>query len=112
MVTSLEPEMVRGNVDAVVLSGGSVYGLDAAGGASAVLCAQGRGATFGASPVPVAVQAILFDLVNGGDKDWLREPVKEQPPYWDLGRDAALAAGATFALGTAGAGVRVPRLQA
>ena len=35
MVTSLEPEMVRGSVDAVVLSGGSVYGLDAAGGASA-----------------------------------------------------------------------------
>ena len=105
MVTSLEPEMVRGNVDAVVLSGGSVYGLDAAGGASAVLCAQGRGATFGGITVPVAVQAILFDLVNGGDKAWLREPVKQRPPYWDLGRDAALAAGDTFALGTAGAGV-------
>lgn len=105
MVTALEPEMLSDNVDAIVLSGGSVYGLDAAGGVSAVLCQQGRGATFGGITVPMAAQAILFDLVNGGDKAWLREPVKERPPYWDLGRDAALAAGTTFALGTAGAGV-------
>ncbi len=105
MVSALEPEMVGQRIDAVVLSGGSVYGLDAAGGASAVLCAQGRGMTFGGITVPVAVQAILFDLVNGGTKDWLTEPVKKRPPYWDLGRDAALAAGQDFALGTAGAGV-------
>jgi L-aminopeptidase/D-esterase-like protein len=105
MVTALEPEMLSDNVDAIVLSGGSVYGLDAAGGVSAVLCQQGRGATFGGITVPMAAQAILFDLVNGGDKAWLREPVKQRPPYWDLGRDAALAAGASFALGTAGAGV-------
>lgn len=105
MVTSLEPEMMSGQVDAVVLSGGSVYGLDAAGGATAVLCRQGRGATFGGITVPLAVQAILFDLTNGGDKPWLREPVTERPPYWDLGRDAALVAGGGFALGTAGAGV-------
>ncbi|MBV8392040.1 MAG: P1 family peptidase, partial [Alphaproteobacteria bacterium] len=50
------------------------------------------------------VQAILFDLMNGGEKDWLREPVDKRPPYWDLGRDAALAASADFALGTVGAG--------
>lgn len=105
MVTALEPEMLSDNVDAIVLSGGSVYGLDAAGGVSAVLCQQGRGATFGGITVPMAAQAILFDLVNGGEKAWLREPVKQRPPYWDLGRDAALAANATFALGTAGAGV-------
>ena len=105
MVTSLEPEMMSGQVDAIVLSGGSVYGLDAAGGTTAALCSQGRGATFGGITVPLAVQAILFDLTNGGDKPWLREPMKERPPYWDLGRDAALAAGPTFALGTAGAGV-------
>lgn len=103
-VTLLEPEMTRGVIDAVVLSGGSLYGLDAAGGVSAVLCAQGRGATFGGIVLPVAVQAILFDLTNGGEKDWLTKPVEHRPPYWDLGRDAALAAGADFALGTAGAG--------
>ena len=105
MVTSLEPEMVGQMIDAVVLSGGSVYGLDAAGGASAVLCQRGQGRTFGGLAIPVAVQAILFDLINGGEKDWMREPVARKPPYWDLGRDAALVAAHDFALGTAGAGV-------
>jgi L-aminopeptidase/D-esterase-like protein len=100
----LEPEMTRGLVDAVVFSGGSLYGLDAAGGVSAVLCAQGKGAQFGGLTLPTAVQAILFDLTNGGEKDWLKEPVDKRPPYWDLGRDAALAAGQDFALGTVGAG--------
>ncbi|HTR85669.1 MAG TPA: P1 family peptidase [Reyranella sp.] len=103
-VTLLEPEMTRGVVDAIVLSGGSLYGLDAAGGVSAVLCAQGKGATFGGIVLPVAVQAILFDLMNGGEKDWIQQPVKVRPPYWDLGRDAALAAAEDFALGTVGAG--------
>lgn len=103
-VTLLDPEMTRGLIDAVVLSGGSLYGLDAAGGASAALCAQGKGAQFGGLTLPVAVQAILFDLTNGGEKDWLKEPMKHRPPYWDLGRDAVLAAGLDFALGTVGAG--------
>lgn len=103
-VTLLEPEMTRGMIDAVVLSGGSLYGLDAAGGVTAVLCRQGKGAQFGGLTLPVAVQAILFDLVNGGAKDWLTEPVDKRPPYWDLGRDATLAAAQDFALGTAGAG--------
>jgi D-aminopeptidase len=100
----LEPEMTRGMIDAVVFSGGSLYGLDAAGGVSAVLCAQGKGAQFAGLVLPVAVQAILFDLVNGGEKDWLTKPVTERPPYWDLGRDATLAASQDFALGTVGAG--------
>jgi D-aminopeptidase len=103
-VTLLEPEMTRGLIDAVVLSGGSLYGLDAAGGVSAVLCQQGRGAQFAGLTLPVAVQAILFDLTNGGEKDWLKAPVRQRPPYWDLGRDAALAAATDFALGTVGAG--------
>ena len=55
--------------------------------------------------LPVAVQAILFDLMNGGEKDWIKEPMTHKPPYWDLGREAALAAAAEFALGTVGAGV-------
>jgi D-aminopeptidase len=103
-VTMLEPEMTRGLVDAVVLSGGSVFGLDAAGGATSVLSLQGKGAQFGGIIVPVAVQAILFDLMNGGEKDWLKQPMTHRPPYWELGRDAALAAAQDFALGTAGAG--------
>jgi D-aminopeptidase len=103
-VSMLEPEMTHGLVDAVVLSGGSLFGLDAAGGVSAVLCAQGKGAQFAGLVLPTAVQAILFDLVNGGEKDWLVQPVKQRPPYWDLGRDATLAAAQDFALGTVGAG--------
>jgi L-aminopeptidase/D-esterase-like protein len=103
-VTMLEPEMTRGMVDAVVLSGGSVFGLDAAGGATSVLSQQGKGAQFGGIIVPVAVQAILFDLMNGGEKDWLQQPMTHRPPYWELGRDAALAAAQDFALGTVGAG--------
>ena len=62
------------------------------------------GAQFAGLTLPVAVQAILFDLLNGGEKDWLREPLTHRPPYWDLGRDAALAAGEDFELGTAGVG--------
>lgn len=104
-VTLLEPEMTRGLIDAIVLSGGSLYGLDAAGGVSAVLCKQGKGAQFGGITLPVAVQAILFDLMNGGEKDWLEAPVDKRPPYWDLGRDAALAAASGFALGSVGAGL-------
>ena len=65
---------------------------------------RARARTSAASSLPVAVQAILFDLMNGGEKDWLKQPVTHRPPYWDLGRDAALAAGEDFALGTVGAG--------
>ena len=104
-VTILEPEMTRGLIDAVVLSGGSLYGLDAAGGTTAALASQGKGAQFGGIIVPVAVQAILFDLVNGGEKDWIKAPMTHRPPYWDLGRDAALAAAKDFELGSVGAGL-------
>jgi L-aminopeptidase/D-esterase-like protein len=90
-------------VDAVVLSGGSVYGLAAADGVTAWLGAQGRGFVVSPDPAvppaPVIPAAILFDLANGGDKAW-----GEAPPYRDLGRAAAAHAGADFALGSAGAG--------
>ncbi|MBM3570604.1 MAG: P1 family peptidase [Alphaproteobacteria bacterium] len=100
----LEPEMTRQTIDAVVLSGGSLFGLDAAGGVVAQLSRLGRGVAIGGVKVPIAVQAILFDLINGGDKPWLREPVTRRPPYWEMGQAAAAAVGVEFALGTAGAG--------
>jgi L-aminopeptidase/D-esterase-like protein len=90
-------------VDAIVLSGGSVYGLAAADGVTAWLGAQGRGYGLvrapGVPPSPVIPAAILYDLANGGDKAWGTEP-----PYRRLGIAAAEAADAPFALGTAGAG--------
>ena len=96
----LEPEMTAPGIDCVLLTGGSLFGLDAAGGAVSFLRAQGRGMRIGAINIPIAVQAIIFDLNNGGDKDWGR-----MPPYWELGWQATQAAsGGAFALGTAGGG--------
>jgi L-aminopeptidase/D-esterase-like protein len=95
----LEPEMMVERVDAFVLSGGSAFGLDAAGGVMAYLARIGRGFPSSGARVPIVPGASLFDLVNGGDKAW-----GLKPPYWDMGFRAAEAAGAVFALGTAGAG--------
>lgn len=100
----LEPDMTVEKIDAIVLSGGSAYGLDAAGGAMNALLSRGRGFAIGPVRVPIVPQAILFDLLNGGDKPWLRAPDRDRPPYWDLGREATLTASDMFALGTAGAG--------
>jgi L-aminopeptidase/D-esterase-like protein len=86
-------------IDAISLSGGSEFGLDAAAGIQAWLREQGRGFAIGGVRIPIVVGAILFDMINGGDKNWAR-----YPPYRDLGYAAAAAAGEKFALGTAGAG--------
>ena len=100
---ALSPENLVGKVDAVVLAGGSVYGLAAADGVATVLGARGRGFALrpepGVPPSPIVPAAILYDLANGGDKAWGVEP-----PYRTLGMTAADQAGAEFALGTAGAG--------
>ncbi len=95
----LAPEMLAPGVDAIVLSGGSAFGLDAASGAQAYLREQGRGFAVGPARVPIAPGAILFDLLNGGDKSWGR-----YPPYRELTYEAARTAEAAFALGSAGAG--------
>ncbi len=98
---TLEPTCLVDEVDAIVLSGGSVYGLDAASGVTAWLGANGRGFQVpgAAVPAPVVPGAILFDLSNGGDKSW-----GDTPPYHALGQRAAREAGHYFALGNAGAG--------
>ncbi len=88
-----------GAVDAIVLSGGSALGLDAAGGVQSFLREQGRGFAIGTERVPIVPQAILFDLLNGGNKNWGRHA-----PYRDLAYAAASAASADLALGAAGAG--------
>ena len=64
----LEPHAER--IDAVVLSGGSAFGLDAAAGVQALLRERGRGFAIGDIRVPLVCGASLFDLLNGGDKDW------------------------------------------
>ncbi len=100
---ALAPETLVEAIDAIVLSGGSVYGLGAADGLAAWLGARGRGyalvAREGVPPSPVIPAAILYDLANGGAKTW-----GEEPPYRRLAMQAAEAAGEAFDLGTAGAG--------
>ena len=94
----LAPDKLVQEVDALVLSGGSAFGLDAASGVADGLRALGRGFEVGGQRVPIVPAAILFDLLNGGDKGWIENPYKR------LGQAALAAAGEDFALGTAGAG--------
>jgi len=96
----LDPARTVDRVDAIVLSGGSAFGLDAASGMQAFLRGIGRGYAVGTALVPIVPGAILFDLLNGGDKAWGRFP-----PYRELGYAAAERAGAEFALGSVGAGL-------
>jgi L-aminopeptidase/D-esterase-like protein len=95
----LEPHRTVEGIDAVTLSGGSAFGLDAPTGVQALLREHGRGFAIGDIRVPIVSGAVLFDLLNGGDKNWGRFP-----PYLDLAYAAAAAAATSFALGTAGAG--------
>jgi D-aminopeptidase len=96
----LDPGMLVDHVDAIALSGGSAFGLDAASGVQAWLREHGRGFAVGDARVPIVPGAILFDLTHGGDKDWGR-----YPPYREFGYAAAAAAGHGFALGSVGAGL-------
>ncbi|MGH7109815.1 MAG: P1 family peptidase [Stellaceae bacterium] len=102
---SRETELLRSGtlieeIDAIVLSGGSAFGLDAAGGAMERLAALGRGFAIRDALVPIVPAAILFDLAFPGRRPWTGEP-----PYRDLGRRAIDRAGREFALGNAGAGL-------
>lgn len=94
----LAPDKLVEQVDALVLSGGSALGLDAASGVANALRAKGRGFVVGDQRVPIVPAAILFDLMNGGAKDWTTNP------YAALGAAALASAGNAPALGTVGAG--------
>jgi L-aminopeptidase/D-esterase-like protein len=87
-------------IDAIALSGGSAFGLEAGGGVQAWLAEQGRGLNVRGAVIPIVPGAICFDLLNGGNKNWGRFA-----PYRDLGYAAAAAAAAGFALGSVGAGL-------
>ena len=87
-------------IDGLALSGGSAFGLETGGGVQACLAEQGRGFAIGDARVPIVPGAVVFDLLNGGNKKWGRFS-----PYRDLGFEAAMSAtDGTFALGNAGAG--------
>jgi L-aminopeptidase/D-esterase-like protein len=96
----LDPVNTVDRVDAIALSGGSAFGLDAAGGVQAWLAGQGRGLAIRDAVIPIVPGAIIFDLLNGGDKGW-----GQYAPYRELGYAAAAAASTEFRLGSAGAGL-------
>lgn len=97
----LSPENLVGRADAFVLTGGSVFGLAAADGATAALSNDGVGLTLaGNGPaIPIVPSAVLHDLSNDGDKNW-----GEEPPYRVLGAKAVGNTAKDFALGSVGAG--------
>ncbi|HEY6981847.1 P1 family peptidase [Reyranella sp.] len=95
----LDPSCRVDRIDAVCLSGGSAFGLSAADGVMRWLRERGRGVAIGEIVVPIVPTAILFDLLNGGNKQW------DWPPYRELGYQASGRAARDFALGNAGAGM-------
>ena len=95
----LDPAQTVEGIDAITLSGGSAFGLDAASGVQAWLREQGRGFAVRSARVPIVPAAILFDLLSAGDKAWGRFP-----PYREFGYAAAASAAIDFALGSVGAG--------
>jgi L-aminopeptidase/D-esterase-like protein len=95
----LSPEQLVQEVDAIVLSGGSAFGLDAASGVQAWLREHNRGFPVGDFRIPIVPSAILYDLGNGGDKNWGR-----YPPYRELAYEAANNLTTDPKLGSVGAG--------
>ena len=96
----LDPAQTVSGIDAITLSGGSAFGLDAASGVQALMRELGRGFQVRAATIPIVPAAILFDLLNGGDKSWGR-----YPPYREFGYEAAKNASDNFTLGSMGAGL-------
>ncbi len=94
----LSPDKIVDNIDGIVLSGGSAFGLDASSGVMDCLKNQNRGFDTGSIKVPIVPSAILFDLKNGGFKDW------KINPYRDLGKNAFLNVSETVEIGSVGAG--------
>lgn len=91
-------------VDAIVLGGGSAFGLTAADGVMGWLAEQARGFPVGDLYVPIVPGAILFDLLNGGNKTAFRDKPDTALPYRGLARGAAANAGLEVELGNVGAG--------
>jgi len=94
----LAPDKTVQQIDALVLSGGSAFGLDACSGVMDGLREMGRGFAIGDMRIPIVPGAIVFDLINGGAKEW------DESPYRKLGRQALESAAPEFDIGTAGAG--------
>jgi len=100
----LDPTTTVEQVDAIVISGGSAFGLDAGSGVQAWLRDNGRGFPIGPARVPIVPGAALFDLLNGANANGNEKTWARFPPYRELAYAASDIASEEFALGTAGAG--------
>lgn len=94
----LGPDKLVQEVDALTLSGGSAFGLDAASGVVDALRARDKGFAVGPVKVPIVPAAIIFDLINGGASNW------QTNPYREMGKQAYENASEEFRLGSHGAG--------
>ena len=94
----LEPDKLVGKIDALVLSGGSAFGLEAASETVNLFRKDNKGYSVGKNKVPIVPSAIIFDLINGGKKNWKKNPytILAQKAYTDLG--------SSFKIGSYGAG--------
>lgn len=90
------PESLAGRVDAIVLTGGSAYGLAAADGVTRWMESRGRGFRVGGGVVPIVPAAVVFDLMPLGRFDARPTP--------EMGAAACDAAGSVVAEGSVGAG--------
>ena len=94
----LEPDKLVEKIDALVLSGGSAFGLEAASETVNLLRRDNKGYSVSNNKVPIVPSAIIFDLMNGGNKDW------ENNPYIDLAQKAYSDMSSNFKIGSYGAG--------
>ena len=94
----LESDKLVEKIDAIVLSGGSAFGLDAATGVMDCLRRENKGYPLKDIKIPIVPSAILADLYNGGDDSW------NENPYRKLGEKAYRSIDKSFDLGTIGAG--------
>ncbi len=103
----LAPDKLVSEIDAIVLSGGSAFGLEASGGVMDELHRAGRGFEVADVRVPLVSGAIIFDLLNGGNKNWSANPYSElgRKAFRNAAVDTADSALKNFTLGSAGAGL-------
>lgn len=94
----LESDKLVEKIDAIVLSGGSAFGLDAATGVVDCLRKENRGYPLKDMHIPIVPSAILADLFNGGEDQW------KENPYRKLGKLAFNSISNSFRIGTIGAG--------
>ncbi len=97
---ALEADCLVDKIHGIVLGGGSAFGLAAADGVMCNLAQQKFGFQLGSAIVPIVPAAILFDLLNGGDKNW-----GQRPPYFDMGWQSVELLRDSFMLGNVGVGM-------